>query len=194
MTRPPLSRTLDSQTFRSFYYLKEELVDFCRQSSLPTSGGKLELTERIAYFLDTGEALSAATHHTRTPDVGLISESTKIEPNFKCTEKHRAFFKEKIGDSFSFHVGFQKWLKSNTGKTYGEAVAAYYETLAEKKRGTTIDRQFEYNTYIRDFFADNRGKSLSDAITCWKYKKSLPGHNRYEPSDLAALPMKGDCP
>lgn len=50
-----------------------------------------------------------------------------------------------------------------------------------------IDKQFEYNTYIRDFFADNQGKSLEQAIQCWKYKKQLPGHNRYERADLAAI-------
>ncbi len=54
-------------------------------------------------------------------------------------------------------------------------------------RRLSTDSQFEYNTYIRDFFADNQGKSLKDAIKCWKYKKSLQGHNRYEPSDLIAL-------
>lgn len=194
MTRPPLSRTLDSQTFRSFYYLKAELIDFCRQNGLPASGGKPEITERIAYFLDTGEILKTTVCAARTPDVGQISEHTKIEPNFKCTEKHRAFFKEKIGPRFSFHVGFQKWLKANTGKTYGDAITAYYETLAEKKRGTIIDPQFEYNTYIRDFYADNHGAPLCDAIACWKYKKSLPGHNRYELTDLAALSTKGECP
>ena len=50
-----------------------------------------------------------------------------------------------------------------------------------------IDRQFEYNTYIRDFFANNKGKNLDDAIKCWKYKKQLQGHNKYEKSDLVAL-------
>lgn len=51
--RPALSRETDSATFRSYYYLKEELVDFCRQNGIPTSGGKIEITERIARFLDT---------------------------------------------------------------------------------------------------------------------------------------------
>ena len=36
-------------------------------------------------------------------------------------------------------------------------------------------------------FEDNKGKSLSDAIACWKYKKSIAGHNRYERADLVAL-------
>lgn len=70
---------------------------------------------------------------------------TKIEQDFVCSEKHRAFFKQHIGKSFSFNVAFQKWLKSNSGRTYREA------------------------------------------IICWKYKKALQGHNRYEKSDLAAL-------
>ena len=60
--------------------------------------------------------------------------------------------------------------------------------MREKKQGkTVIGKQFEYNTYVRDFFADNPGASLEDAIRCWNYKKSLKGHNRYERSDLAAL-------
>ncbi len=80
------------------------------------------------------------------------------------------------------------FLKENAGKTYKDAIEAYYQLLEEKKSGRTkIDKQFEYNTYIRDFFEDNKGKSLEDAINCWNYKKSLPGHNHYEKSDLAVL-------
>lgn len=159
--RPKLDKNLDGKTFREFYYLKKELVDFCRRYGLPTSGGKLEITERIAHFLDTGEVLAAKK----------VQKKSQI-----------------IGNGFSFNVAFQKWLKSNTGKTYADAITAYYRILEEKKSSKTkIDKQFEYNTYIRDFFADNRGKSLDEAIKCRKYKKQLPGHNRYEKSDLDVL-------
>ncbi|SDB22750.1 hypothetical protein SAMN02910298_01103 [Pseudobutyrivibrio sp. YE44] len=185
---PTLTRNLDSKTFRSYYYLKEELVEFCRNNGLPTSGGKEELTDRIAYYLDTGSVKKVAKRKAHTVDVGVITEDTLIEPNIVCSEKHRAFFKEKIGKTFSFNVQFQKWLKANAGKTYGDAIDAYYMILEEKKKGKTkIDKQFEYNTYIRDFFEANQGRSLQDAITCWKYKKSLQGHNRYEIADLEAL-------
>lgn len=102
----------------------------------------------------------------------------------KSTER----FLRNISATDFFNVAFQKWLKSNTGKTYADAITAYYRILEEKKNGKTkIDKQFEYNTYIRDFFADNRGKSLDEAIKCRKYKKQLPGHNRYEKSDLDVL-------
>ena len=186
--RPILNANLDSETFRSYYYLKEELVEFCRNNGIPTSGGKVELTERIAYFLDTGNIKEVSKAKKVTNEVVTLTEDTIIENNIVCSEKHRAFFKEKIGKSFSFNVQFQKWLKANAGKTYGDAIAAYYEILEEKKKGKTkIDKQFEYNTYIRDFFEDNQGRSLDDAIKCWKYKKSMQGHNKYEESDLVAL-------
>lgn len=185
--RPALDRNLDSKTFRDYYYLKEELVSFCRENSIPVSGGKIELTDRIAYFLDTGKALSAPSAKRRAA-VSAIHEDAEIEAGFVCSEKHRAFFREHIGCGFSFNTAFQKWLKSNSGKTYKEAIAAYYQILEDKKRGKTkIGKQFEYNTYIRDFFADNKGKSLEEAIKCWKYKKQLQGHNRYERSDLIAI-------
>ena len=188
--RPALSKQLDGTTFRSFYWLKEELMEFCRNNGLPASGGKLEITERIAYFLDTGEVvlLHASVKMKATTAPAVITENSLIEPNFVCSETHRAFLEEHIGKSFSFNVQFQKWLKSHTGKTYKDAITAYHEILEEKKKGkSTIDKQFEYNTYIRDFFGDNKGKCLEDAIKCWKYKKQLQGHNRYEKSDLIAL-------
>lgn len=186
--RPVLDRKLDSKTFRSNYYLKEELVIFCKENGIPVSGGKIEIADRIAYFLDTGEILPASVKRKRAAAISAIYEDTKIEADFVCSEKHRTFFKEHIGNGFSFNVAFQKWLKNNAGKTYREAIAAYFQILEDKKKGKTkIDRQFEYNTYIRDFFADNKGKSLEDAIKCWKYKKQLQGHHRYERTDLAAL-------
>lgn len=186
--RPILDKNLDGKTFREFYYLKDELVDFCRKNNLPTSGGKIEITNRIAYFLDTGEIQAATTVKKKAPVIMGLDLDTPIESNFVCSQNHRDFFKEHIGSSFSFNVSFQKWLKANTGKTYGEAIDAYYQILENKKSSKTkIDKQFEYNTYIRDFFADNKGKSLEEAIKCWKYKKQLQGHNRYEKADLAAL-------
>ena len=186
--RPNLDIKLDSKTFKEYYYLKEELIDFCRKNNLQITGGKLELTERIANFLDTGERTYKTHNNRKTIITHEITLDTIIEKNFVCSEKHRAFYKEQIGNSFSFNVAFQKWLKSNAGKTYQDSIIAYYQILKDKKKNkTTIDRQFEYNTYIRDFFNDNKDKSLEQAIKCWKYKKSLKGHNKYERDDLKAL-------
>ena len=96
------------------------------------------------------------------------------------------FFEKEIGKGFKFKVKFQKWLKENPEKTYQDAIDAYHE-LQNSNEKTKIDKQFQYNQYIRDFFKDNEGKTLDDAIKCWKHKKSLKGHNRYEKSDLEIL-------
>ena len=186
--RPLLNKELNGDAFRKWYWLKKELVDFCRENEIPAIGSKSEITDRIAYYLDTGKVLSASRTKRVSAKVASLSLDSLIEDDIVCSEVHRAFFKEQIGEKFSFNVAFQKWLKANAGKTYREAVEAYYSILEEKKKGrTAIDKQFEYNTYIRDFFDDNKGLSLDDAIKCWKYKKSLPGHNRYERSDLTVL-------
>lgn len=186
--RPDLQKNLSAETFLSYYYLKEELMAFCKDNGLPAGGSKSEITDRIAHYLKTGEIRQAERIAKRGKSIGEITLDTVIEPNFVCSERHRAFFRAQIGKRFSFKVPFQTWLKANAGKTYAEAVAAYSEILEEKKKSkTAIDKQFEYNTYIRDFFADNPGLSLQDAIRCWKHKKSRPGHNRYEKTDLTAL-------
>ena len=185
--RPVLNRELDSKTFKVFYYLKKELVEFCRHHSLPTSGGKIELSERIAHFLETGEIVIIKSATRVKTSIVNITDSTLIEANIICSEVHRAFFKSKI-KGFSFNVAFQKWLKSSSGKTYREAIEAYHEIVEQKKDNkSTIDSQFEYNTYIRAFFADNQGRCLADAIKCWKYKKSQAGDHQYTKEDLAIL-------
>lgn len=190
--RPVLKEGLDPDLFLQYYYLKEELIDFCREANLQTTGGKIEITERIAYYLRTGKRLRASRPKTSSVSyVGghaYITPDTLIESNFKCSEQHRAFFKNQIGKAFTFNVEFQKWLKENSGKTYRDAINAYLEIKENKKHSRTqIDRQFEYNTYIRDFFDDNKDRQLKEAIACWKYKKSLPGSNKYERKDLEIL-------
>lgn len=185
--RPNITKDLSSNDFLSYYYVKEELITFLKEHHLPASGSKEALTKRIAYFLDTGELLyePVARKSKQTQNIKELHEDSIIEENIICSQQHRAFFKEKIGPSFSFQVSFQNWLKENAGKTYKDAIAAYYKLLEDKKkRPTTIDKQFEYNTYIRSFFEENKGYSLADAIACWNYKKTQKGHHRYEKEDL----------
>ncbi|MBR5386705.1 MAG: SAP domain-containing protein [Clostridiales bacterium] len=183
--RPKLDKNLSGAAFRAWYWLKDELVEFLRENGLPVTGGKTELTDRIADFLDTGNVNAPKrTRRTSKKSAGDITPDTVIEENFVCSEKHRAFFKTQLGESFTFNVKFQKWLKSNAGKTYRDAVEAYKEIKKDKGGRKTIDSQFEYNTYIRDFFEHNPGHPLEEAIRCWKYKKSQQGSHKYEDSDL----------
>jgi len=180
-------RSMDSKEFRDHYFLKEELVAFCRQEGLQSTGGKPELNERIEAYLDTGKKL-VVKMRVRTSKDGPISKNTTIGKNPICSETARAFFKQYLGDTFTFKVPFMKWIRSHPNDTYGDAIDAYKVIMDElRNNATTIDKQFEYNAYIRDFFADNMGMTLKDAIICWRYKKGLSGHNHYQKSDLVAL-------
>jgi len=194
--RPALTKNLSNDKFIEYYYLKEELVEFCREEGLATSGGKQDVTFRISNYLKTGERLKPTASrlgkakYKASVNTDELTVESIIEEGFVCSEKHRAFFKSVIGEKFSFNVVFQKYLKSHAGCKYSEAVDEWYKIQEDKKNNkgkSKIDSQFEYNTYIRDFFKCNEGKSLDEAIKCWKYKKSLSGHNKYEKEDLLIL-------
>ena len=137
--RPKLDKNLSGAAFRAWYWLKDELVEFLRENGLPVTGGKTELTDRIADFLDTGNVNAPKrTRRTSKKSAGDITPDTVIEENFVCSEKHRAFFKTQLGESFTFNVKFQKWLKSNAGKTYRDAVEAYKEIKKDKGGRKTL--------------------------------------------------------
>ena len=174
-----LTKDLTSEEFRDYYFLKEDLKEFCRAEGLKISGSKQDLEKRIIYYLDTGESLKeSTTESSNSQNVLEIRLDSKLGENFKCSEDKRKFFENEIGPGFKFKVKFQKWLKSNPDKTYQDAIEAYFEIQTSKEK-TSIGKQFQYNQYIRDFFENNEDKSLDDAIKCWKYKKSLKGHNKY---------------
>lgn len=190
--RPELTPFLASADFCNWYWLKEELVLFCRENSLSTVGSKGELTARIARYLDTGEKGQPAPAEVpaarRSPDTPLTAE-TVIPAGYRNTETVRAWFCSVLGEGFRFNVPFMTWMKENAGrKTFGEAAAAWTEIRERLKTDKPpIGEQFEYNRYVRDFFADNPNRSRGEAIQCWKGKKSRPGHNRYERCDLDVL-------
>lgn len=191
MKRPALSKKLDQDQFLDYYYLKEELISFCKEQGLPISGSKQELTDRIVHYLKDGTIQYQSKKEKKKHNVQPLTVDTLIEEGIVCSQIHRAFFQEKIGKKFSFNVTFQKWLKSHAGATYGDAILAYEEIIKQKKHTkTTIDPQFEYNTYIRDFFEDQPGMTIKDAIACWKYKKIQPGKHHYERTDLVCLNKK----
>ncbi|MDH6364152.1 hypothetical protein M2139_001137 [Enterococcus sp. PF1-24] len=187
-----LNKNMSVADFKTTYFLKTELQAFCKQEALQATGSKTDLTEIIAYYLETGKSLTIKKASvTKKNLLEPLTLTSIIEENFVCSEVHREFFKKEIGKNFSFNVVFQKWLKNNSGKTYQEAISAYQQILAEKKTGKTkINQQFKYNTYIRDFFADNKNRTLKEAITCWNFKKQQKGQHQYAKADLIALKTK----
>lgn len=185
--RPELNRQLKGNDFLNFYWLKEELQTFCRANGISASGSKKELTDRIAIYLETGEIqkpLRKRSTAQKQLTLEELSLETVITENHRCSQVVRAFFKSVI-PKFHFSTYIQNYFKENIGKTYQDAVDAWYEEEERKKDPSyqkQIDAQFEYNQFTRDYFADpkNKGKKREDAIEAWHNIKALPGSNRYK--------------
>lgn len=189
--RPDLNEKITMMDFTGFYWLKKELEAFCKKNGLEVSGGKIELSGRIAQFIETGEKLPGgkAQKVTSTFDwnISALTMETIITDSYKNTENVRAFFMIAIGKHFRFNTAFMNWMKQNAGRTLADAVAAWKEIDALKKNAVAekdIPPQFEYNTYIRDFFKNNPGLSLADAQKCWIQKKQLRGSRKYNQTDI----------
>ncbi|SES25186.1 hypothetical protein SAMN04487944_1281 [Gracilibacillus ureilyticus] len=183
--RPLLSRNIAVSEFQEYYWLKEELQQFCREHGISAAGSKLEISDRVATFLETGEIKKPArkTKVIKTATSTPLSLDTVITENHRCSQQVRAFFKSVI-PNFHFSTHIQNYFKQNAGKTYRDVVDEWLKEEERKKDPSyqkEIAPQFEYNQFTRDFFADktNHGKKRKDAIAAWNHVKKLPGNNTY---------------
>ncbi|RUL53544.1 DUF6434 domain-containing protein [Lysinibacillus antri] len=182
--RPELTKNITLQNFNDFYWLKEELQSFCKEVGMSASGSKMELTERIQTFLTTGEMTKPSrTKRVHKKSSGPLTLDTVIPENHRCSQEVRAFFQSVI-PKFHFSTYIQNYFKTNIGKTYRDVVNAWYAEEERKKDPSyskDIASQFEYNQFIRDFFADpnNKGRNRKEAIEAWNTIKMLPGSNKY---------------
>ena len=186
--RPKLTKDMDINLFKNFYWLKSELVDCCREWGISATGTKEALESRIETFITTGEvAMPLRRTRRRVVVKEELSLDTVITENHTCSQQVRYFFGSII-PKFHFSTHIQRYLKENVGKTYRDVVEEWYKEEERKKDPNykrEIPSQFEYNTFIRDFFNDtqNRGKTIEDAIALWYETKLQPGSNRYVPKN-----------
>ena len=139
--RPELNKETDTAAFRSNYYLKQELAGFCRENGLPTSGSKAELTDRIAYFLDTGNVLRSSAERKTAVNIGTLTEDTVIEPNIVCSEKHRAFFSEKNRKRLFFQCSVSEMAESKRRKDLRRRDSGVLSNLRGKETNQNGDRR-----------------------------------------------------
>lgn len=193
MERPELETIKKAQAFDQWYWLKQELTEFCRANGLKVSGNKAEIAHRIRHFLETGsrERLEALPKKKVTSKFDWhsaeLTPETKITDSYKNTQNVRRFMVSQVGKSFRFSIRLMAWIKENEGKTLADVVAQWQAIETAKKEGnyqTKIPPGNEYNQYVRDFSQDNPGQPLQVARKCWLYKRSQPGSNKYHPKDL----------
>ena len=188
--RPILDKKINTKDFNDFYWLKSELMNFCREIGISSSGGKIEIANRISDYLETGKITKkASTKKPKLPKATQpITNETVIGIEYRTYKEKKVFLKSVIGNKFHFTINLLDYFKKNTGKrTYGDLIKEWYKEQELKKDPNFVKEiapQFEYNTYIRDFMKDNPNKTRNDAIKYWKIKKSKPGNNKYSKRDL----------
>jgi len=179
MKRPELNTKISLENFQNFYWLKTELISFCRANGISTTGGKIEIVRRIEHYLTTGKVIQTSLKPVPTSSFdwkdAALNLNTKLTDNYKNTENVRAFMTMHIGPHFKFNTEFMNWSKVNAGKSLADAIQEWnriYDLKRNKDIKKIIPPQFEYNIFIRNFFTDYPGMSLKEAIKCWKIKKT----------------------
>ncbi|MCK8522219.1 SAP domain-containing protein [Aquimarina sp. D1M17] len=196
MKRPNFEDIKSGDEFNNWYWLKEEMVNICKLSGLPSSGRKFDLRDRIMFALDNDGKLKPEKKKYKPTSKFNWAKSelyleTKITDNVSFGSNFRSFMKKQIGNKFVCHSDFMDWVKSNPGKTLSMAVEKWYQ-LENRKVDLNFKRKIADNNmlaqYIRDFLADNKNKTMKDAKECWNLKKQMPtkkGFVKYESTDLS---------
>lgn len=188
--RPFLDKRISIKDFKDFYWTKEDLMKFCRENDINSGGGKIEISNRIIEYLDTGK--TSRTKTVRRKKIAKatepITKETVIGIEYRSYNEKKDFFKSVIGSKFHFTAHLLDYFKKNTGeKNYSDLINEWYKEKELKKDPNFVKEiapQFEYNAYVRDFLKDNPDKTRNDAIKYWKIKKSKPGDNKYSKTDL----------
>jgi len=189
--RPELDDNITLDDYLNYYWLKSELMDFCRKVGINTDGWKLEIHNRIVKYLATREIEQKSKDIILKPknkkNTVSINLHTVVTSDFKRNPQTTAFFKS-IDSRFHYSVRLNQYIRDNFGKiTYGDIINEWKREYEEKKMGikTTPDLpQCEYNQFIKDYLEDNKDKKFKDAVAAWNIKKNMRGDNIYHREEL----------
>lgn len=194
MIRPDICDIQTGEELKKWYWLKQELVDFCKLTNLSYVGAKFDILERIATELDEGGIKKEKIPLPHKPISKFVWSKSKLKLDTVITDSYtngpntRKFFKEYCGEKFHFSIPFMDFMKNNCGKTLQDAINEWHrlnEQAKNKNFKSEIPAGNQYNKYLRDFFADNPNMTIEQARHFWKLKRSLPlGRHVYERTDL----------
>ena len=183
--RPLLNTKLSEEEFLRWYWLKDELIDFCRLSKLQTAGQKPVLTERIAAFLGSREI----PHHSPTIRNGVMprefSLNTTISFGWRCSPALGAFFKQQCGPGFRFNAAMRNFIHSQTGASLQQAVECYLQSMSIDSPRQAIIPQNQFNRHTREFYLANPRATPEQVRAAWFEKRA-------NAEIQAVLPLHGE--
>ncbi len=128
--RPVLDKNISLKDFEDFYWLKSELVKFCREVGIGSGGGKIEIADRISEYLKTRKVIKKArVKKLKLPKATQpITEETVIGIEYRTYKEKKEFLKVAIGSNFHFTVHLLGYFKKNAEKkTYGDLIKEWYK-------------------------------------------------------------------
>ncbi len=171
--RPELDDLLTAEEFVAWYWLKEELIAFCRKYEVSSSGKKLEIQARIEDYL-SGRRIDKASARRkaeqtmpRAPALAMPQQffmDMIIGEGWRCGPALGAFLRAELGGGFRFTAPVRDFIHTGNGKRLGEVAFCWLESAGRKRE---IPQQLEYNRHFRAYFQDHPGATKADAITAW---------------------------
>lgn len=184
--RPQLKRGLSPEVFKNCYWDRKEMADFCRQEGLSTSGLKEDVTCRIAEYLENGSRagpVAAKRARTGPPDSSKPLKLTTPVVNYKNDAKTREFFQQHCGPNFRFNSylrQFAKGVPAGESPTYGDLIQGWRAAEDQRAKGSSeIGKQFEYNQFSRDYFAEEPDGTRKGMMEAWAEVRAIQGPNTY---------------
>ncbi|RAP44553.1 MAG: hypothetical protein BZ135_07900 [Methanosphaera sp. rholeuAM6] len=122
--KPILSKELSTEEFNEYYYLKEELIDFCHKEGLKSTGKRVDLEKRINKYLLNNKTMNNTMNGKKSSILSNFSLENKI--GTISSQNNRKFFEDCKDSSFTFNVNNNIWFKNHPKTTYENAFKVFH--------------------------------------------------------------------
>jgi SAP domain-containing new25/Domain of unknown function (DUF6434) len=172
MRRPALNQKLSAADFQRWYWLKEELSEYCRVNNLSRSGSKPDIAQRIIAHL-SGEKLPPPSKVKKRGDMpSSFKLGDVIGQGWKCNPSLGAFFRKHCGAGFRFNAAIRNFIHTHAGSTLQQAVECYKESVAPGAPKQEIIPQNEYNRHTREFYQTHPKATRGQVLEAWWAKRN----------------------
>jgi len=170
--RPLPAGVRDARTLRRWYWLRSELVEIARGNGVGTSGGKLELTDRIcAHFEQRPPAPPAARARSRDALPADLTAGVVLPQGQRCTRRLRTWMRAQVGRAFAFDAPMREAVGAG-GITLGDLVGHWHATRGQVSR--EIGPQFELNRFSRAWHIGHPDGTHAQMLAEWAQHRSRP--------------------
>ena len=164
------------------YLHVSELKVYCENLSLSVKGKKIDLIDRIIYFLKTGEKIELAKYPASSMSRGQQNDAPNpyalmLKGAYKNDLKTRLFFKEIIGQHFHFTAFGIDWLENRwidgNPPTYQEFADMWSKEYEFRKTyGSAPKAEWAYINFVKRYLNENKQASRNELLSGWEIERA----------------------